>query len=180
MDRVKGIFMIIMGAMLWGATGPMMEWILDTGTMSVSFMLIIRLLLAGSRNPSRLENERRPHHAPAPPQSMAASNVHLWRHRNAWRPIYIRWFNPYEQRGHRDAISIPGADLYHPFRVDQAKGKTAACSSDRNGSDDGRSVFAVDERIDFRLCLDDGGALLRNRTRIHIRILHTVPCTAHE
>lgn len=47
MDRVKGIFMIIMGAMLWGATGPMMEWILDTGTMSVSFMLIIRLLLAG-------------------------------------------------------------------------------------------------------------------------------------
>ena len=47
MDRVKGIFMIIIGAMLWGATGPMMEWILDTGTMSVSFMLIIRLLLAG-------------------------------------------------------------------------------------------------------------------------------------
>ena len=39
--------MIIFGAMLWGATGPMMEWILDTGTMSVSFMLIIRLLLAG-------------------------------------------------------------------------------------------------------------------------------------
>ncbi len=39
--------MIITGAMLWGATGPMMEWIFDTGKMSVSFMLIIRLLLAG-------------------------------------------------------------------------------------------------------------------------------------
>lgn len=47
MERAKGIFMIIAGAMLWGATGPMMEWILDTGKMSVSFMLIIRLLLAG-------------------------------------------------------------------------------------------------------------------------------------
>ena len=47
MERAKGIFMIITGAMLWGATGPMMEWILDTGKMSVSFMLIIRLLLAG-------------------------------------------------------------------------------------------------------------------------------------
>ncbi|MFS0690871.1 DMT family transporter [Sporosarcina sp. 179-K 8C2 HS] len=47
MNRAKGIFMIITGAMLWGATGPMMEWIFDTGKMSVSFMLIIRLLLAG-------------------------------------------------------------------------------------------------------------------------------------
>ncbi|MFC5604984.1 DMT family transporter [Sporosarcina koreensis] len=47
MERAKGIFMIILGAMLWGATGPMMEWILDSGKMSVSFMLIIRLVLAG-------------------------------------------------------------------------------------------------------------------------------------
>ncbi|WP_432363508.1 DMT family transporter [Sporosarcina sp. UB5] len=47
MKRAKGIIMIIAGAMLWGATGPMMEWILDTSKMSVSFMLIIRLLLAG-------------------------------------------------------------------------------------------------------------------------------------
>ncbi|MGN7385699.1 DMT family transporter [Sporosarcina sp. SAFN-015] len=47
MERAKGIFMIITGAMLWGATGPMMEWILDTGKMSVSFMLIVRLVLAG-------------------------------------------------------------------------------------------------------------------------------------
>lgn len=46
-DRLKGILMIIVGAILWGATGPMMEWILERGTMSVSFMLIIRLLLAG-------------------------------------------------------------------------------------------------------------------------------------
>lgn len=47
MKRAKGIFMIITGATLWGATGPMMEWILNTGKISVSFMLIIRLLLAG-------------------------------------------------------------------------------------------------------------------------------------
>ncbi|MDW0113975.1 DMT family transporter [Sporosarcina saromensis] len=48
MERAKGIFMIIIGAMMWGATGPMMEWILNTSTMSVSFMLIVRLVLAGA------------------------------------------------------------------------------------------------------------------------------------
>lgn len=48
MDRLKGISMIISGAMLWGATGPMMEWILLNSDMSVSFMLTVRLLLAGS------------------------------------------------------------------------------------------------------------------------------------
>lgn len=47
MERAKGIFMIIIGAMMWGATGPMMEWILGTSRMSVSFMLIVRLVLAG-------------------------------------------------------------------------------------------------------------------------------------
>lgn len=39
--------MIIIGSMLWGATGPMMEWVLSSSYMSVSFMLTIRLLLAG-------------------------------------------------------------------------------------------------------------------------------------
>jgi len=48
MIRVKGIAMIVIGAILWGATGPMMEWILLNSDMSVSFMLIIRLLLAGT------------------------------------------------------------------------------------------------------------------------------------
>lgn len=48
MERAKGIFMIIIGAMMWGATGPMMEWILNTSTMSVSSMLIVRLVLAGA------------------------------------------------------------------------------------------------------------------------------------
>ncbi|MBE1555775.1 DMT family transporter [Sporosarcina limicola] len=47
MERLKGIIMIITGAILWGATGPMMEWLLETSGMSISFMLIIRLLLAG-------------------------------------------------------------------------------------------------------------------------------------
>ncbi|MFJ7934204.1 DMT family transporter [Sporosarcina sp. NPDC096371] len=48
MGRIKGIVMIITGAMLWGATGPMMEWILLNGDMSVSYMLTVRLLIAGT------------------------------------------------------------------------------------------------------------------------------------
>ena len=47
MERLKGIAMIIAGATLWGATGPMMEWLLDNTEMTVSFMLTIRLLVAG-------------------------------------------------------------------------------------------------------------------------------------
>lgn len=48
MTRLKGIIMIILGATLWGATGPMMEWLLRNSEMSVSFMLTFRLLLAGA------------------------------------------------------------------------------------------------------------------------------------
>lgn len=48
MNRLKGIVMIIAGAMLWGATGPMIEWLLDNTEMTVSFMLVIRLLFAGA------------------------------------------------------------------------------------------------------------------------------------
>jgi drug/metabolite transporter (DMT)-like permease len=47
MVRLKGIAMIIIGAILWGATGPMMEWILLNSGMSVSFMLTVRLFSAG-------------------------------------------------------------------------------------------------------------------------------------
>lgn len=47
MLRAKGILMIVVGAMFWGATGPMMEWILDQG-MSKQFLLILRLLVAGA------------------------------------------------------------------------------------------------------------------------------------
>lgn len=39
--------MIIFGAMLWGTTGPMMEWILNSGDMSVSTITFSRLLVAG-------------------------------------------------------------------------------------------------------------------------------------
>lgn len=46
-DRIKGLGMIISGASLWGATGPMMEWLLANTTMTVPFLLTIRLLLAG-------------------------------------------------------------------------------------------------------------------------------------
>ncbi|MCZ2260321.1 DMT family transporter [Sporosarcina sp. G11-34] len=48
MNRLKGLIMIITGATLWGTTGPMMEWLLETTEMSVSFMLTIRLMVAGA------------------------------------------------------------------------------------------------------------------------------------
>lgn len=48
MERLKGILMIVTGAMLWGATGPMLEWILENSQMSVPFILILRLIIAGS------------------------------------------------------------------------------------------------------------------------------------
>ncbi|WP_255473174.1 DMT family transporter [Rummeliibacillus sp. SL167] len=44
---MKGIVMIISGAMLWGATGPMMEWVLSHSGLTVPFMLTIRLFFAG-------------------------------------------------------------------------------------------------------------------------------------
>ena len=39
--------MIIVGSMLWGATGPMMEWLLEQTRMTAEFMLSLRLILAG-------------------------------------------------------------------------------------------------------------------------------------
>ncbi|MBK3495501.1 EamA family transporter [Viridibacillus sp. YIM B01967] len=45
--RLKGIAMIIFGAMLWGATGPLMEWVLSNSDLTVSFMLTVRLVSAG-------------------------------------------------------------------------------------------------------------------------------------
>ncbi|WP_033541443.1 DMT family transporter [Planococcus sp. CAU13] len=47
MDRIKGIAMIITGAALWGASGPMMEWVMDVYGISVSFLLTLRLIIAG-------------------------------------------------------------------------------------------------------------------------------------
>lgn len=47
MKRLTGIIMIISGAILWGASGPMMEWILLNSNMTVAFMLTIRLFFAG-------------------------------------------------------------------------------------------------------------------------------------
>lgn len=47
MSRLKGILMIIFGSMLWGTTGPLMEWILEQLNMSVPFLLTIRLILGG-------------------------------------------------------------------------------------------------------------------------------------
>ena len=47
MERFKGIVMIILGSMLWGAVGPMMEWLLANTTMTSEFMLAVRLLIAG-------------------------------------------------------------------------------------------------------------------------------------
>lgn len=39
--------MVVIGSMMWGATGPMMEWMLSESSITVSFMLTIRLLVAG-------------------------------------------------------------------------------------------------------------------------------------
>ncbi|MCS1381159.1 DMT family transporter [Lysinibacillus sphaericus] len=47
MERLKGILFIITGAMLWGVTGPLMEWLLNHTALTVSFMLTIRLSVAG-------------------------------------------------------------------------------------------------------------------------------------
>ena len=47
MERLKGIILIISGSILWGATGPLMEWLLDHTVLTVSFMLTIRLTVAG-------------------------------------------------------------------------------------------------------------------------------------
>lgn len=47
MNRLKGILLIVSGSMLWGATGPLMEWLLGHTILTVSFMLTIRLTVAG-------------------------------------------------------------------------------------------------------------------------------------
>jgi len=47
MNRVKGIAMIISGAMLWGATGPLMQWSLAVFGFSPEFLSTVRLILAG-------------------------------------------------------------------------------------------------------------------------------------
>nr|WP_285848863.1 DMT family transporter [Solibacillus isronensis] len=39
--------MIIVGSMFWGATGPMMEWLLQNTAMTAEFMLAVRLTIAG-------------------------------------------------------------------------------------------------------------------------------------
>jgi len=47
MERLKGIIFIVTGSMLWGATGPLMEWLLSHTPLTVSFLLTIRLTVAG-------------------------------------------------------------------------------------------------------------------------------------
>ena len=47
MNRSKGIFLIVFGSILWGTTGPMMEWILHNSELSVTFFLTVRLIVAG-------------------------------------------------------------------------------------------------------------------------------------
>ncbi|WP_298468006.1 EamA family transporter [Psychrobacillus sp. FSL K6-4046] len=48
MKRSKGIILIIIGSVLWGATGPMMEWVLHNSELSVPFFLTVRLIVAGT------------------------------------------------------------------------------------------------------------------------------------
>ncbi|MBT2663573.1 DMT family transporter [Bacillus sp. ISL-45] len=48
MVRLKGILMIVIGAMLWGMTGSITEWVLANTELSVPFILTIRMMIAGS------------------------------------------------------------------------------------------------------------------------------------
>lgn len=48
MARIKGIAMIVIGAMLWGATGPMMEWLLEEKPIEVAPFIVLRLVIAGA------------------------------------------------------------------------------------------------------------------------------------
>ena len=48
MNRIKGISMIVVGSIFWGATGPMMEWMLAHTPMTPEFMLAVRLIIAGT------------------------------------------------------------------------------------------------------------------------------------
>jgi drug/metabolite transporter (DMT)-like permease len=47
MLRLKGILMIVLGAMLWGMTGSITEWVLANTDLSVPFILTVRLIIAG-------------------------------------------------------------------------------------------------------------------------------------
>ncbi|MDN7241883.1 DMT family transporter [Planococcus sp. N028] len=47
MNRFKGIAMVLSGAMLWGATGPLIEWTLGYFNLSVPFLLTLRMTIAG-------------------------------------------------------------------------------------------------------------------------------------
>jgi drug/metabolite transporter (DMT)-like permease len=48
MLRLKGILTIVLGAMLWGMTGSITEWVLANTDLSVPFILTVRLIIAGS------------------------------------------------------------------------------------------------------------------------------------
>lgn len=47
MERLKGVILIVVGGILWGTTGPLLEWILEDSGLSVPFILTIRLILGG-------------------------------------------------------------------------------------------------------------------------------------
>ncbi len=47
MIRFKGISFIIIGSVLWGLTGPIMEWVLGVTEITVPFLVTFRLILSG-------------------------------------------------------------------------------------------------------------------------------------
>lgn len=47
MNRIKGISMIVLGSMFWGASGPMIQWLLAEVHMTATFLLAVRLIIAG-------------------------------------------------------------------------------------------------------------------------------------
>lgn len=48
MERLQGIIMIIVGSIFWGATGPMIEWLMAERGMHAEFLLAVRLIVAGT------------------------------------------------------------------------------------------------------------------------------------
>ncbi|MGB6407807.1 MAG: DMT family transporter [Planococcus donghaensis] len=48
MERLKGVSMILIGAIMWGATGPLMEWVMNNYVVSVPFIITLRLTVAGT------------------------------------------------------------------------------------------------------------------------------------
>nr|WP_316046919.1 EamA family transporter [Planococcus glaciei] len=93
MNRVKGIAMIISGAMLWGATGPLMQWSLGTFGFSPEFLSTVRLILAGLLLLGFFKVKRRAGHIHFQRKDLGSSVADFCRIRHARRSVYLCFGN---------------------------------------------------------------------------------------